>query len=348
MVSNKELRTVVKDLINEAEDKILEEHMYYYNKYSTDGTTNSADASDAEEKQRKAEIEGDSTVGGIFDYLKTTYGYFEIESDNFKTILETLDAAYDSLSGVEGAIEQISVCAGSWTGSAAMGFKDSVLKPFPDSVINQRNLINEVREGVAAQRRIWINARKSAHSIAEATLKVLKDFSPGASLESAGGVGIAVLGAATAFVGLNLSPESNQEEASLLCGLINSAVKTVDTAKALEKAEETSRSKATASIDEEEVTIEQTAHLHNNNDPLNGEIAGDGVHSIIDSMHEALTKLDEAIKDEAGTLRTKLNTTVNDLQDMVGNPERASYIRPDRPGWVDDPPKSPGDRFRPD
>ena len=164
-----------------------------------------------------------------FDYIPELFTAFTTPSPSYTSaILIHLSDVRATLTGAATEkVDSVEALISDWTGDAAMQFAQGFLNPFPKSVDNQVEVVDEMRRGVGAFEAILRHSRKDVKDIGDKTAQVLDSLDDWSSDDLK-----PVLGVVGAVVGLLGALPSGG--ASLGLALLSFSISVTSTALATE------------------------------------------------------------------------------------------------------------------
>lgn len=208
------------DIVDLAYDKATAEHMHQYT------MEHERDPQRPEQSQYNAEAGAyEADIAGEFDYIPARFAQFFVgDLAMCEAMKADLKAAEEALLGVETTVNTVNDRMSRWDGEAATDFEAHFVNPMPTAVIQQRNLIREVHEGVDAHRRLLVASRESAKQIAMQTYAALYDYPSSVGKKEAA---LSVVGTIGAVVGVALAVPTGG--VSLMMSLLALGTASVDT-----------------------------------------------------------------------------------------------------------------------
>jgi|GEM_PF-3244000 len=248
------------------------------------------------------------TESGIFDDIPDVLARFEEKG------LEQCDNIINSLSRFVGTekfdissgtaemnvpLKRLSSATEHWDGHAAISFSEFFVEPMPDALKNQQNLISELSAAAHSQRTLIVKSAESARNIGIGTRGALIAY-PGSV--DVWNVVMPIVGAALAVGTVALCPPAGPVAVTM--GLLNLANTGADAGEKVTTA--TTSGKATSVLE------------------------------IIDSMNDAIKRLDDQIDTETNDMIRGLTTTEQDVTATLRSaPETRRYLLPNRPAIAD-------------
>jgi len=246
---------------------------------------------------------------GIFDHIPGELDRFSAkgvaECDHIIASLAEVTGQEDSLASIAIEIEthfqDTKTALTSWSGDAARSFKSFFINPMKEAKNLHVSLAIELRAGVEAQKNLILESEQSAREIGERIHRSLM-FYPGTN--DPWSVIMPIVGAALTFVSfVALPPVGSLGITMGLLGLANTAANAGKSA-----------------VDATTGTTSSTME-------------------IIESLNNAITRLDAQISNETDDIARGLSATNTAIEQALSlGPDERRYIVPVRPSIIDDTP----------